>query len=62
MGEIRMLGKKKKIELSNQINFAEAWRIIKDAARNRNHSHNIKEVENKIAVIQAYLLRNGILK
>ncbi len=57
-----MLGKKKKVELSSQINFTEAWRIIKEAARNRNHAHNIKEVENKIAVIQAYLLRNGVIK
>lgn len=57
-----MLGKKKKIQLSNQINFTEAWGIIKDAARNRNHAHNIKDVENKIALIQAYLLRNGVIK
>lgn len=57
-----MLGKKKKIQLSNQINFTEAWSIIKDAARNRNHAHNIKDVENKIALIQAYLLRNGVIK
>lgn len=53
-----MFGRKK----PDQLNFKIAWDMIRDAATNRHHGYDLKDVQKKIALLQAYLLRKGVLK